>query len=148
MKRTILLFFFIFSTSSQAHDEGHGPKIADAAKYGGVVAAVIAKSESSLGKAAKLLYKAELVRSADGVVRVYLLEANMKLLETKKFDNQASAVVAFKVKGKWKDLSFVLEKKEGVYLGKMPNPESKPFNIDIVFREGGVELMSAFDNLD
>ena len=138
----------LISMQAMAHDGGHGPKIADTGKYGGLVSAVVSKADAPKGASAPLVHKAELVRAADGTVRVYLYDAGMAPLDLKTFDPKASATLAVKVKGKWKDTSFPLEVKEKAFVGKMPKPEGKPYNIDVTIKEAGKELLSAFDNLD
>lgn len=135
-------------SSSYAHDEGHGPKLADAGKYGGLVSAVIAKDDIKLGANAPLIHKAELVRSTDGTLRVYMYDKNMKPLNVKSFEPKAYAILAAKVKGKWVDTEFPLEVKENAFIGKMPKVTKKPYNIDVTVKENGKELLSAFDNLD
>lgn len=150
MKQTLLLAaislgFFI---SAYAHDEGHGPKLSDTGKYGGLVSGVVLKSDAKLGAKAPLVHKAELVRSSDGMVRFYLYDQKMAPLDLKTMSTKATASLAAKVKGKWKDLSFDLEVKDGVFIGKMPKPEAKPYNIDVVVKDGEKELLTAFDNLD
>lgn len=150
MKKMILTLAMtlVLSVVAQAHDEGHGPKIADTGKYGGLVSAIVLKQDAKLGSKANLVHKAELVRSTDSTVRIYLYDAKMAPLASNSFNSKATASLASKVKGKWKDTSFDLELKDGVFTGKMPKPESKPYNIDVVLKEGGKELLTAFDNLD
>ncbi len=133
---------------AQAHDEGHGPKLADTGKYGGLVSAVVAKNEAGKGTKAVLIHKAELVRSADGQVSVYFYDANMKPLDIKFFNPKGTALIGSKVKGKWKTASFELTAKDKSFEGKMPKPEGKPYDIDVTIKENGKELLSAFDNLD
>jgi len=137
----------LMSSNAYAHDEGHGPKLADTGKYGGLVSAVVLKADAKKGAKADLVHKAEMSR-ADGTVRVYLYDKNMKPLDVKAFDKTANASMGAKVKGKWKDTSFPLELKDNSFQGKMPKPEGKPYNIDVTFKENGTELLSAFDNLD
>jgi hypothetical protein len=72
----------------------------------------------------------------------------MKPLDTKGFSAKGSATLAAKVKGKWKDTEFPLELKDGSFIGKMPKPTNKPYNIDVHVQESGTKLLSAFDNLD
>ncbi len=144
----IVVLCLTLDNSARAHDEGHGAKTSDAGKYGGLVSGVILKSDASLGETAKLLYKAELVRSNDGTVRVYVYDQNMKSQDSKAFDTKASAIVSVKSKGKWKDTPFELAIKDGVFLGKMPKPASKPYNIEVVLKHDDKELLSAFHNLD
>lgn len=144
----MLLGVFMLTQAVWAHDEGHGPKTSDTGKYGGLVSAVVLKKEANLGALAKLQYKAELVRSADGTVRLYLYNDKMKLLDVKDFDKKATGSLASKVKGVWKESFFALDLKDNVFIGKMPKAESKPYNIDVVLKDKNTELLTAFDNLD
>jgi hypothetical protein len=148
MKKIILALAIGFTSLSYAHDEGHGPKLADTGKYGGLVSAVVLKSDAKKGASAALVHKAELVRSADGMASVYLYDAEMKPLDLKAFDAKATASLGAKVKKKWKDTSFPLELKDGAFVGKMPKNSSKPYNIDVTLKETDKELLTAFDNLD
>lgn len=135
---------------SPAHDEGHGPKLTDAGKMGGVVTSVVAAKDAKLGPKAAMLYKAELTRAEDGTVRVYLYDAAMKPLDGARFGKDAKAVlIALKRKGKKETLSpFKLLFKDGAFAGQAPKAASKPFNIDVTFTEGKEKLLAAFDNLD
>lgn len=150
MKKTIFTMALIvgFSGAVFAHDEGHGPKLSDTGKFGGLVSPVVKKAEAKLGPKATLVHKAELARAADGTVRFYLYDTEMKPLSLEKFDKKTAATIGSRVKGKWKQVAFDLEQKDGAFVGKMPKPESKPYSIDVTVKEGGTELLSAFDNLD
>lgn len=150
MKMTFLIGIIALSIASGAvaHDEGHGPKLADTGKYGGLVSPVIAKAEEKKGAKAEVLHKSEMVRTADGTARVYLYDAEMKPLTVSAFDPKASAILASKVKGKMKTTPFTLEVKDGVFIGKMPKPESKPYGIEVTIKKDGKELLTAFENLD
>lgn len=140
--------FIGFSNAVYAHDEGHGPKLSDTGKYGGIVSSVVNKENAKMGGKAPLLYKAELVRSTDGTLRLYIYDKKMSILKDKKFSSEAKGSLAFKTKGKWENIAFTLESKDNVYIGKMPKPKSKPYNIDIVLKDGEMDLLMAFDNLD
>lgn len=131
-----------------AHDEGHGPKTTDAGKMGGVMTAVVLAKEAKLGPKAALVYKAELTRSDDGTVRVYLYDADMKPLDPARFAKSAKAVLETHKKKKTTKTPFTLTLEDGSFKGKAPKAASKPFNIDAVFKEGDKELLAAFDNLD
>lgn len=148
MKQIIFLMVLVATLTSSAHDDGHGPKATDSGKFGGLVASVVLKKEDVLGAKAKLVYKSELVRSADGTTRMYLYDEKMNLLNTKDIKPQATASVSSKIKGKWTSQQFALDLKDGVFIGKMPKPQSKPYNVDIVFSDKSNELLTAFDNLD
>ena len=149
MRRLMLgAIVLAFTGPAGAHDEGHGPKLADTGKFGGIVSSVVKKADAGRGVKADLVYKAELARSTDGTVRVYLYDKEMKPLDMKNIESKASASVGAKVKGRWKDVSFPLERKDNAFIGKMPKPEGKPYNIDVTLKDSGTELLSAFDNLD
>lgn len=148
MRTLIMTLALCCFGTAYAHDEGHGPKLADTGKYGGLVSAVVLKADAKKGAKAPLVHKAELVRSADGTTRVYLYDSGMKPLDMKGFEGKGSASLGAKVKGKWKDVAFNLEIKDGTFVGQMPKPEAKPYNIDVTIKQDGKELLSAFDNLD
>ena len=148
MKKIMLTLVLSLSGLSYAHDEGHGPKVADAAKYGGIVSGIVLEADAKKGAEAALVHKAELVRSTDGTVRLYLYNAKMESLNLKEFAPKATATLAAKVKGKWKDVEFPLELKDNSFSGKMPKPAAKPYNIDVVLTEKSKKLLTAFDNLD
>ncbi len=144
----MILSMLCLSISAQSHDEGHGPKLADTGKYGGLVSAVILKQDAKLGGSATLVHKAELVRSSDSTVRLYIYDSRMKPLKATDFALKAQASLASKTKGKWTSTSFELDFKDGFFIGKMPKPISKPYNIDVVLNQKDKELLTAFDNLD
>ncbi len=151
LKKKFMIMIMVMSLIGSyvsAHDEGHGPKLSDTGKYGGLVSSVVLKSEAAKGAGATLVYKAELVRSSDGLARIYFYDSTMKPLDLKGFDVKAVASLGAKVKGKWKDVAFNLELKDGKFTGKIPTPEAKPFDIDVTLKKDGKELLSAFDNLD
>ena len=150
MKRiiaTMLLTAFL-TVPLLAHDEGHGPKLTDQGQQGGVVSPVIDKKETSKGAKAAVVYKAELVRSEDGSVSVYLYDHDMNALDTSKLEKSARGVVETLTKGKASTVPFNLSLVGGAFTGKSPKPAKKPFNIDVTFKEGNRELLAAFDNLD
>lgn len=136
------------STTAMAHDEGHGPKLTDAGKIGGVVSAVVDAKDAKLGLKAAMVYKAELVRSEDGTVRVYLYDKDMKLLDLAKFGKTAKAVLETVKKKKVTRKPFLLKIDGDAFMGKAPKAPSKPFNIDVTIKDGDKDLLAAFDNLD
>lgn len=148
MRNALLAAIVMASGMAFAHDEGHGPKLADTGKYGGIVSSVVKKADASKGTKAELIHKAELARTGDGVVRVYLYDKDMKPLDLKSVESAGEASLAAKVKGKWKTSKFPLELKDNAFVGKMPKPEGRPYNIDVTYKSSGTELLSAFDNLD
>ncbi|MBI3550042.1 MAG: hypothetical protein HY078_13475 [Elusimicrobia bacterium] len=148
MKKLALMLLLVSPVPALAHDEGHGPKLTDAAKQGGVISPVIDAKEHDLGAKAAVVYKAELVRSEDGSVKVYLYDKDMKALDLKGFDAKAKGVLEEEKKGKITKKPFSLALKDGVFSGKPPKPTRKPFNIDVTYTQGKRKLLSAFDNLD
>ncbi|MBI4346246.1 MAG: hypothetical protein HY553_05285, partial [Elusimicrobia bacterium] len=74
MRTMGLLLAAALASAAYAHDEGHGPKLTDQPPQGGVLTAVVEAKDAKLGPAAALVYKAELVRSDDGTVRVTLYD--------------------------------------------------------------------------
>ncbi len=148
MKNLISILIFSTSVGALAHDEGHGPKLTDTAKQGGIVSPVVAFKDAPQGGKAALVYKAELVRSEDGTIHVYYYDKDMKPLDMTRLAKTAKATLAYKKKKKWVNEKFTLDQKEGSFSAKAPKAGAKPFNIDIVVQEGERELLSAFDNLD
>lgn len=135
-------------TPSMAHDEGHGPKLSDTAKYGGAIAPAILAKEVPLGRKAKMIYKGELTRAQNGTIRIYVYDIQMKLIDLEKFDTTANATLEFKKNKKWTKTVFKLQQKDNAFVGKLPPITRKPFNIDVILREGNHDILIAFDNLD
>lgn len=131
-----------------AHDEGHGPKLDEMAEQGGVIAPVIDVKDSEKGAKAVVVYKAELVRSEDGEVSVYVYGKDMRPLDLGKLDKSAKGVVETEKKGKVTKVPFSLNLADGFFTGKPPRPASKPFNIEVRFKEGERQLLTVFNNLD
>ena len=134
-----------FSVSGYAHDEGHGPKMSENGKYGGIVAPVVKKADASKGPDATAVHKAELTRAADGTVHLYLYDQTMKPLDLKGFDKTASATISAKGKGDAK--KFTLELKDKSFVGKMPKPDANLYNVEIALKKDGTDLISAYQNL-
>ena len=153
MKMKLLKTFMVvctlaFASPLMAHDEGHGPKLTDTGKFGGILTAVVEAKDASKGSAAPLVYKGELTRSEDKTVRVYIYDKDMKALPTTQFNPKAEAKIIAMVGGKETVASFALTFENNAYVGKMPEPSSKPYNIDVTFKSGDKDLLAAFDNLD
>ena len=143
-----LLLMLLVSVSAFGHDEGHGPKLTDTGKQGGVVSPVISLKDAKKGAKADLVYKSELVRSEDGTIHVYVYDKDMKPLDLAKFDKAAKGVVEVEKKKKTTRTPFTLKLEENSFIGSPPKASSKPFNIDITLKEDGKALLTAFDNLD
>lgn len=148
MKYLGILLAASLSLPAYAHDEGHGPKLTDAGKMGGVLTAVVLAKDVKLGTAAPMIYKAELTRADDGTVRVYLYDKDMKPLDVTTLPKTADAFLQSKKKKKWTSVPFKLNRTEEGYEGKAPKPAGKPFNIDVKIKEDARELLAAFDGLD
>lgn len=131
-----------------AHDEGHGPKLTDQPKMGGVLTGVVAAKDAKLGPKAALVYKAEMVRSEDGTVRVYLYDKDLNPLDLAKFEREAAGTLEDLRKKKPFLIKFKLALVDGAFTGKAPKASKKPFNIDVTLKEGERKLLAAFDNLD
>jgi hypothetical protein len=152
MKKIIITAVLALGFTASAHDEGHGPKLTgDTGRRGGVISAVVLKSEANKGSKASLVHKAELVRTSDKVY-VYIYDSKMKPIDIKGFQTKASASLLTSTKNKkgeevWSSQDFSLDLNEGAFVGAMPKPASKPYNIDVTLKENNKELLSAFDNL-
>ncbi len=147
MKTLILTLGLLLGVNSFAH-EGHGdPLPASASKYGGTPGLVVdgdkmeKKVEPNPG-----LYKAELMRSQDGTVRLYLFDSDMKKLKAEDFSAQAQGVVDNTKAGKKEN--FSLKAQKGIFIGKMPKQKKHPYNIYVSFTKGTQKLFAAFDGLD
>lgn len=150
MKRLLMLPLLLSSVLAFAHDEGHGPKLEDSPREGGMLAPVVLASEAKLGPKAALVYKAELVRGEDGAVKMFLYDSELKPLKLDGLSPKAKGAVLTEWKGKSTKKNFVLtlDREAWAYVGKAPKAPRKPYNIDVTFSEGKRKLLSAFDNLD
>lgn len=148
MKKILALFTLIFASTAFAHDEGHGPKLTDSPKQGGVLAPVVKATEANKQGHASVIYKAELVRSEDGTARVYLYDREMNALPSTSFEKTVKAVLEAKKKGKWLKTSFELKFENDHFMGKAPQSPAKPFNIDVMLKEGSQSYLVSFQNLD
>lgn len=148
MKTFFLVVLMVLSFTTFAHEGGHGD-VEDGGKFGGILSPIVAKSEAGLGNKAKFLYKAELVRTASGVLRFYIFDKDMNLLDLKEFSQEISAKLEVKKKGKFTYVGdFKLQKNGNHYKGQLPKIEYKPFNIDFFLSHGKQDLFVGFSNLD
>lgn len=136
------------ATPIWAHDGGHGPKLTDTGNYGGVMTAVVEAKDAAKGAHAPLVYKAELTRSEDGTVRVYVYDNTLKPLPAEALAKTGKATVIAMKGGKEVTAPFTLTVEGKAFVGKAPAPAAKPFNIDVTFTSKDKELLAAFDNLD
>jgi len=146
--KKLFIMLLALNLSAFAHDEGHGPKLTDAAKQGGIVAPVVLAKDAGLGTKAELKHKAEIVRSQDGKVRVYFYDQAMNPLKAGTLTSKASGNLITVKKGKVNQQKFELDWKDDHFEGQSPKPARKPYNIDVKVMEGTTELLVAFDNLD
>lgn len=146
--KTLLILSLSFALNVFAHDEGHGPKLTDTPKQGGVLTSVVLAKDTSKGPAAELIYKSEIVRSSDGKVSVYLYDKSMNPLKSSSLATTASATLITEKKGKISTQNFTLKFVADHFEGQSPKPQRKPYNIDVKIKEGDRELLAAFDNLD
>ncbi len=95
-----------------------------------------------------MVYKGELTRAQNGTIRVYVYDAQMKLLNLDRFNTTANATLEVKKNRKWTKTVFELQQKDNAFVGKLPPITRKPFHIDVILREGNRDMLIAFDNLD
>jgi hypothetical protein len=148
MKYIFATILMTLNSLSFAHDEGHGPKLTEGGKFGGVVASVIDEKDKSKGASAVRVYKAELVRSENNEVSLYIYDEKMNLLPMSKFSKVGKGVVEIEKNKKHLVTEFNFTVVKNHFEGKAPKPEKRPFNIDMQFTEGTRSLFVAFDNLD
>lgn len=148
MKSFGFVFALLASVPAFAHDEGHGPKLTDSPKQGGIVSSVINAKDASAGSKAAIVHKAELVRSEDGTVRVYLYDQTMKPRALTGFGKKAQAALETVKKGKATVTPFDLQLQGDAFVGKAPKAPSKPYNIEVNLEEGQAKLRATFENLD
>ena len=146
MKILTLVLTLFMSLSAIAH-EGHGEMPVEPAKYGGVLGNVV--SEKKMKEKVKhnpALMKAEIVRSEDGMVRVYLYDLNMNAFKTESFSSEAKGTVENN-RAKTNQ-NFTLKAHGDHYMGKMPKQKKKPYNVYLTFKKGSESYFVGFDNLD
>lgn len=147
IKIILLAVFFASATPVLAHDEGHGP-ITDAGNYGGVITVVVESKGAPKGTEMPLVYQAELTRSEDGTVRVYVYDKIMKPFLSESLGKTANALVISPKDGKEIKTPFTLILEGTAFVGMAPKPAGKPFRIDVTFKAGDKEFLASFHNLD
>lgn len=136
------------SATAFAHDEGHGPKLTDAPQMGGIVSPLSAMEVTKEGSRRVKVYQAELTRSEDGTVRVYVYDRYMQALNMSHFEKEAQAVLKASKKEKVTKKPFALKLEGDAFVGKAPKAPSRPFSIEVTVKSGSKELSAAFENLD
>ncbi len=146
LRRSLVVFGFIMSSVTFAHDEGHGPKLNDAAKYGGKLAPIIAHSEISQGTKAKMIYKAEFTKNAENIVRIYIYDDKMQPKKDLKIIS-VSGKIYFKDKAtnKMKDVTVDMKLENGEISTQLPKDIGKPFDLDVTIATTDQKLFAAFD---
>lgn len=146
MRTFIILAIMFFGLSVSAH-EGHGEMPTEASKYGGIVGNVVSQAKmQKKDKNNPPLMKAEIVRSDDGTVRLYVFDLKMQPLAGDGLSQTALGEVE-NVKARTKE-KFSLELQGNHYIGKMLKQKKKPFNIYVTFSKGADKFFVGFDNLD
>lgn len=147
-KFLIAVFLFSMMTGAQAHDEGHGPKLTDPAKYGGMIAPVIFKSDVDKGRKAKMQFKAEVTKNSAGKMRIYLYDTSMKPVKNVEFE-KLGGVVYFKDSktGKSKDAKLSVTKKGEEISTQLPKEVKGRFDFDFTFGIKKEKYFVAFDGM-
>lgn len=148
MKLITVVFASLLGAAALAHEGGHG-ELEEGGKFGGITAPVVARAEAGRGNSAKVLYKAELVRTESGKLSLYVFDEKMKLVDLAAFGPAVSAKLEVKKKGKFTYVGdFALAPHGNHFMGQLPKIEHKPFNIDLFLERGGQKLFVGFSNLD
>ncbi|MBP9674897.1 MAG: hypothetical protein KBD63_07345 [Bacteriovoracaceae bacterium] len=148
MKKLWATFFVILAISSFAHEGGHG-ELVEGGKFGGVTSPVVDNGQAGIGNKATFLYKAELVRAEDGKLSLYIFDNKMNLQNLSVFADKIEAKLEVKKKGKFRYVgNFNLKKNKNHFVGKLPQVDYKPFNIDFFLMKGTQKLFIGFSNLD
>jgi len=141
LRRTYLglLASALATGSLSAHDEGHGPKLREAAKFGGKLAPVVIA-----GKEGQIMFKAELLRNSKGALKIYVFTPDMKPADLSKFSS--AQLTAEQRKGKEKS-TVTLKAEQGFFAGELPNMKG-PFSVDVEFKTADATLIAGFGMMD
>lgn len=143
---TVCALAVMAMTPLWAHEGGHGPAPKGIGNYGGTLAFVVAKGPGAKPGAPK--YQAELVRSADRTVRIYLYDLGMQPLPPSQFGNSAQAVIEVKTGAQFVTTPFALTADGKALRGMAPPASRKPYSLEVTLKEGAAEWFVAFENLD
>jgi hypothetical protein len=138
----LIAMLLLASPFALAHDEGHGPKVSDTPKQGGVLASVTDTTGHSSG------YKAELVRSDDMQAKVYVYDKAMNTANLGAIDKTANGVLEVKKKSKSAKTPFTLNLTGDAFVGTLPKAAAKPYDVEVSFNSQGKKLRAIFENLD
>lgn len=148
MKTIFILLLTLVCSVSFAHEGGHG-SIKEGGKFGGVMSPIVDDAQAGMGDKAKILYKAELVRTESGKLSLYIFDDKMNLVDLGVFDNEVDSNLEVKKKGKFTYVGkFKLTKHGNHFMGQLPKIDYKPFNIDFYLMKGKQKLFVGFSNLD
>ena len=141
MKVNLLLVAAALVSSSigLAHDGGHGPKMTESGKFGGVMADIKDKTSASV-------YKSELVKTSDGKVQLKVYDKAGKSVDLAGWDKVAKATAVSGHKGSKKDSAFELTHDGTAFTGNVPAEVKAPFTLNVSFNEKGKELKTSFAN--
>lgn len=146
MKVLIFITTLFISLSAFTHVGHEMPT--EPAKYGGVLGNVMEESKGHRHKGhdERPLLKAEVVRSEDGTIRLYVYDLKMNQLKADAFSKEARVTVDNR-RAKTKD-KFTLKAAGDHFIGTMPKQRKKPFDLYITLNRSTEHLFVAFDNLD
>jgi hypothetical protein len=148
MKSFLLIMLSVISLSAFAHEGGHG-SLAEGGKFGGITAPIVDNSQAAEMDKAKVLYKAELVRTESGKLSLYIFDEKMNLLDLSAFGPEVEAKLEVKKKGKFTYVgTFKFTKHGNHFMAQLPKVEYKPFNIDMYLMKDKQKLFVGFANLD
>src|SRR5690606_32187850 len=116
---------------AQAHLGGHG-EVKEAGKYGGVMGAVVKSDEAKKGHFHHITYKAELVKTQEGKLSLYIYDNKMNQIKPSEFAEAIEVNVEVKKKGKFSYVANLsLQKSLSHYEGQLSGITQKPFNLDL-----------------
>lgn len=131
-----------------AHDEGHGPKLTDPAKYGGKVAPVILKSDVKKGRKATMHYKAEVTKNSSGTLRIYLYDKDMKILSDMRVSDLGGIVYyRDQISGKGKNVKLNFNQANKEIKTNLPTEVQGRFDFDFTFKTNKGVYFVAFDGM-
>ena len=146
--KTLLFLLLIATNITYAHEGGHGPTSNDTGKFGGIMANVLDEADFNKGLKNKVYYKAELVRSENNEVFLYLYDHHMHLVNITKFNANVQGFVEYKKDNKFERIPFALSAQKKHFKGHIQEIIRRPFNLDFIVTEGNKKFITSFENLD
>ena len=140
-----------------AHEGGHHPTVTDSGRYGGLVTAITEKpshhdhhdhhdhdhTDETTSK-----FKAELVRSTDHTVHLYIYTETMTPADPKSLGNEVKSSLVQGASKKTKKEGFSLKFDGKSYKGSSPAVVHKPYSMEFTILINGKENQATFSNLD